>query len=185
VLKMVHMNKEQKKLAILAEMAKGGRASEVGEKYNVSPLTIGSWMKAQRKEHEKESVAELTHVDPIVLEAVTQEIKDKASNSSTITTKQLDRLDVQLDNIKEGVVGVKLLETEFHTTMMNLLKWANKKITDDMKVSEWTQLVSGISSLHSTLFSKGSNTQINLMQQNNGGNGSSAKVEKFKGGFRT
>jgi len=178
------MTKAEKKLAILAEMAKGGKAKELGEKYDVNPLTIGSWMKAQMRQHEKESVVELAHVDPVVLEAVVQDIKDKAANSSTSTTKQLDRLDKQLDTIQDGVVGVKALETEFHSTMMNLLKWANGKITEEMKVSEWTQLVSGVSGLHSTLFSKGSNTQINLMQQNNAG-GSSAKVEKFKNGFRT
>jgi len=176
------MTKEQKKLAIMAEMTKGGKANEVGERYNVNPITINSWMRTQRKEHEKESVAQLAKVDPIVLEAVVQEVKEKAENSSTITTKQLDRLDIQLDNIKDGIVGVQQLEPEFHNTMMKLLKWANNKITDDMKVSEWTQLVTGISQLHGTMFGKGSSTQINLMQQNNGT--SSAKVEKFRGGFR-
>ncbi|RLA60370.1 MAG: hypothetical protein DRQ78_09580, partial [Epsilonproteobacteria bacterium] len=112
------MTKEQKKLAIMAEMTKGGKSNEVGERYNVNPITINNWMRTQRKEHEKESVAQLAKVDPIVLEAVVQEVKEKAENSSTITTKQLDRLDIQLDNIKDGIVGVQQLEPEFHNTMM-------------------------------------------------------------------
>jgi len=178
------MTKEQKKKAILAGLLVGESPKELGLKYEISPIVISGWAKKQRRDAENEDVMNTAKVDPVVLEAVAQEIKSKAKRNPEITTPQLNKLDVQLDLITEGVVGVQRLEDEFHRTMMNLLTWANAKITDDMKTSEWTHIVKGVSGLHDTMFGKGSNTQINLMQQNNGGGASSAKVDKFRGGFR-
>ena len=175
------LTKAEKKLAIMAGILKGATAADMGKDYDVSPITIGAWMRESRKESERTKVAEVASVDPVVLEAVVEDIRTKASNSSTTTTKQLNRLDKELDNLVEGVAGIEMLERGFHTSVMNLLTWANDKISDDMKVSEWTQLVNGISTLHSSIFGRGSATTINMMQQNNT---SSAKVEKFKGSFR-
>ena len=177
------LNKEQKKKAIMAGMLTGGSATELGEEYNVNPITIGSWMKAHAKTADKDEVLDLKEVDPIALEVIGTEVKRKASDNPNITTKQLDKFEKGVDGIISGVVGLQLLETEFHTLIMKLLKWADKKITDDMKISEWATLVDKITSLHTSLF-KTTNTNINLLQQNNGGGVSSAKVEKFKGGYR-
>lgn len=176
------LTKEQKKTSIIASMLVGGNAEELSKEYGVNISTIRMWMNKERANAERDEVINL---DSVVLEAVSQEIMNKAENNPTVTTKQLNKLDKGLVKLKDGVAGLEMLESEFHDSIMKLLTWANNKISDEMKVSEWTQLVNGITSLHSTLFSKGSNTQINLMQQNNNNNASSAKVEKFKGGFRT
>jgi len=175
------LTKAEKKLAIMAGMLKGASATDMGEEYDVSPITIGAWMREQRKSGERADIETLSSVDPVVLTAVVEDIRTKARNSPTSTTRQLDKLDKDLDNLVEGVAGIEMLERGFHDTIMRLLGAANRKITDDMKVSEWTQLVNGISTLHSSIFGKGSATTINMMQQNNT---SSAKVEKFKGSFR-
>ena len=175
------LTKAEKKLAIMAGMLKGASASDMGEEYNVSPITIGAWMRDQRKEAEKADIQTLASVDPVVLTAVVDDIRTKASSSTTSTTRQLNKLDKELDNLVEGITGIEVLERGFHDSILKLLTWANQKITDDMKVSEWTALVNGISILHSSIFGKGSATTINMMQQNNT---SSAKVEKFKGSFR-
>ncbi len=177
------LNKVQKKKAIMARMLVGGNANEIGEEFNTSPLTINKWMRDELTSDDQDEVIDLISVNPVVLTAVADEVKRKASSSTTITTKQLDKLDREIDKVTKGVVGLQMLEAEFHDSIMKMLVWANNKITDDMKISEWTQLVNGISTLHTALFSKGSNTQINLMQ-NNGGGASSAKVDKFRGGFR-
>jgi transposase-like protein len=176
------LTREQKKQAVLAEMLTGSNLTDVATRYKVDAVTIRSWV---RKEDERALADEVIDLDPVILRAVTKEIKDKAANSPTMTTQQLNRLDEGLANIKDGVDGLKLLENNFHDTILKMLTWANSRITDDMKISEWKTIVDGIVSLHSTLFGKGSSTQINLMQQNNNNNASSAKVEKFKGGFRT
>ncbi len=176
--------KEQKKQAIIAAMIMGGDANKLGEAYNVSPIAISSWMRQAGKEAEKDKAVNLKDIDPVALEIVTKEIKRKASNNPSITTDQLDKLEKGIDDIRTGVAGLQILEIKFHDTIMNLLKIANSKITDDMKISEWNTLVNGITSLHSTIFNKGSQTNINMLQQNNGGGQSSAKVDLFKGGFR-
>lgn len=175
------MNLVQKKVAILAELNRGEIAAELAIKYNVNPMTIGKWKREARQAAEKAKVLELEVVEPEVLETVIQEVREKAK-SADLTPKQYRKLDAQLDKVSEGVSSLQMLDTGFHNTMLNLLEWANDRINDDMKVSEWTQLVNGISTLHSTLFSKGATNNINIMQNNTSGN--TAKVEKFKGGFR-
>ena len=176
------LTREQKKMAVLAEILVGGNIIEVAKSYKVDVQTVRLWARADAKKHE---IDELLELDPVAVSAVVLEIKAKAEASAEITTPQLNRLNKGLDEVKKGVDSLHMLETEFHDSIMKMLKWANKKITDDMKISEWKVIVDGITQLHGTLFGKGSSTQINLMQQNNNNNASSAKVEKFKGGFRT
>ncbi len=178
------LSKADKKSAIMAELITGASAYDLGMKYNISPTLIGTWRREQRKQAEKIDVQELAAIQPEVLKAVVDEVRTKAENSSELETHDLEKIYKQLDKVENGVASVQMLEDGFHTTMMNMLVWANNKISDDMKVSEWTQLVNGVSNLHGSLFGKGSSTQINLMQQNNGGGASSAKLEKFKSGFR-
>lgn len=178
------LSKEAKKTAIIAGMFVGGNANELGKTYNVNPVTIGSWMREEAKKSDKDEVIALKEVDPIALEVMANEVKRKASDNPNITTKQLIDLEKSIDKVVTGAIGLKLLEAEFHLTIMNLLKVANNKIDNDMKISEWTALVNGINTLHTSLFKISSSTNIQMLQQNNGGGVSSAKVEKFKGGFR-
>ena len=178
------LNKEQKKTAIIASMLMGGNANKLGEEYNVNPITIASWMRAEAKKAEQDEAIELKEVDAVALEIVASEVKRKASDNPAITTKQLGKLEKGIDGVVKGAIGLKVLESEFHDTIMNLLNVANKKITDDMKISEWTAIVNGINMLHTSLFKINSSTNIQMLQQNNGGGVSSAKVEKFKGGYR-
>ena len=175
------LTKEEKRVAILAELLVGVDKYDLSGKYEIDVRVITKWERQHKNQSEKDEVVEL---DPVVVATVVNEIKAKAETNENITPKQLDRLGIGLDKLKSGVDSLQLLETDFHNTIMNMLRWANGKINDDMKVSEWTQLVNGITTLHSTLFGKGSSTQINLMQQNGINVGSSAKVEKFKGGYR-
>ena len=177
------LSTEQKKIAIMAELNLGAKLVDVAEKYDVNPMTIGTWRRKARKDAEKDSIIDLETVPPEVIETVLMEVKEKAKKSENLSPKQYRKLDAQLDNLSNGVSSLQLLDTGFHNTMLNLLEWANDKITDDMKVSEWTALVNGISTLHSNMFGKSANTNVNIIQANNNA-GSSAKVEKFKAGFR-
>ncbi len=173
--------KGEKKKLILAEMAIGGMANELAEKYDVNPMTIASWKRAERKRLEAETVLEAKSADPVVLDAVVLELKTKVAESD-MPPVEMDKVVKKLDVLVEGVNGLQLLESELQQTMMKLLRVANSKITDDMKMSDWSMLVTKIGEMHKILFATDSVTNFNMMQQNNGG--SSAKVEKFKGGFR-
>ena len=175
------MTLEQKRVAVLAELNRGEIAAELAIKYEVNPNTVGKWRRDARKKAEQEEVLEVAEVDSVVLQTVIQEVKEKAEKSN-IPVKQFRKLDASLDKLSEGVTSLQLLDTAFHNTMLNLLEWANDRIDEEMKVSEWTQLVNGIGTLHSAMFAKGGTNNINIMQNNNSGN--TAKVEKFKGGFR-
>ena len=178
---MTILTKPQKKQVCLAEALTGASPQEVATKYGVDVQTVRNWLREDARQAERDEVIDL---DPIVVATVVGEIKAKAENSANITTKQINKLERGLDKLQDGLIGLDLLESSFHTTIMNLLDWANGKIVEDMKVSEWTQLVNGITELHSTLFGKGSSTQINLMQQNNQMT-SATKVDAFKSGFRS
>ena len=177
------LSKEQKKKAIMAKMLMGGDAEEVAEEYTVSSAIIVKWMRDHSRTVNKDDILNLKSVDPIALELVGEAVKRKAADSPTITSKQLNSLEAGVDGVVKGVVGLQLLEDKFHKLILKLLTWADNKITDDMKISEWATLVDKITILHTSLF-KTSNTSINMLQQNNGGGTSSAKVDRFKAGYR-
>ncbi len=172
--------KIEKKKLIMAEMAIGANVDLLAEKYDVNPMTIGSWRRKARLE--QEDIVSTTKVDPVVLDAIVLEIKDKAAKSD-LTDEELTRVETQLDVAITGVKGLQVLEGKFRDTMIRLLRVANHKIDDEMKLSDWSLMVTKLGELHKTLFSSGDTTNINMLQQNNGG--SSTKVEKFKAGYRS
>ena len=194
-----NMNNKQKKVAVLAEMALGAKRQDMMAKYGVGSTSIINWRREELEKRERdatvESLAKVEAVpvamaeimlkdveEPISVEDLTSNLKEKAS--ANLSPKEFTKLDRQIDKMADGLTGLKMLETDFQVVMLNLLTWANNKIEDDMKISEWTQLVTGISTLHGTMFGKGAGTTINMMQQNNGGESSTA-VSKFKSGFRS
>lgn len=176
------LDMEQKRVAILAELLQGETAKDLAIKYDVNPMTIGKWRKEARQKAEQEEAIALTTVEPEVIKSVVEGIKEKAEANPNITTKQYIKLDVQLEKLKEGVTSLQVLDTAFHDTMLNMLTWANNQISDEMKVSEWTQLVNGIATLHKSIFGKDNVNNVNIVQANNvGGN---ADTTAFKAGFR-
>ena len=167
------MVKHEKRALALAELKMGATIAEVRDKLDVPYSTILKWRRDEAKHQETADIADL---DPTVVDVVVRESKKKIENMP-----ESEKLAKEFDKVATAVDGMKLLEAGFHDTMMNMLKWANKRITDDMKVSEWSSLVTGVSTLHRAAFGKDGGTVIN-MQQNNVG--SSSEVSKFKQGFR-
>lgn len=171
------LSPEQKQIAILAELNRGAKGINLANKYDVNPNTIGNWKRKARTEAAKASVQELAEVDPVVVETVIQEVKAKAATAPDITTKQAVKLDKGLNKLSDGLDGLAMLDTEIQKGLLKALQWANRKITDDMKISEWTQIVDGITRIHGTLNGKAGLTQVNI--QNN-----SAGDSDFKSGMR-
>lgn len=167
----------QKQIAILAEMNRGAKANELALKYDVNPMTIGNWKRKARIEAEKDAVQDLAKVDPVVVETVIQEVREKAKLASDITPTQSVKLDKGLTKLSDGLNGLAVLDTEIQAGLLKALKWANNKIVDDMKISEWTQIVDGITRIHTTLNGKAGLTQVNI--QNN-----TAAGADFKSGMR-
>ena len=193
------LTNKQKKVAVLAEMALGAGRTAMMQKYDVSSTTVLNWRKEAKEKAERVVVTDILDSTadvplemvrnmaegsdtPQTVEQLASTIKEKAVGN--VSTKQFAKLELQLDKLAEGITSLKMLETNFHSTIMNLLQVANMKIDEDMKISEWTQLVNGINILHGTLFGKNAGgTTINMMNQQNNG-GSSAEVSKFKASFR-
>ena len=176
------LNVDQKRIAILAELSKGAKAAELAERYDVNPMTIGSWRRKARLEAEKADVLEIEEIPPETIKAVVQEVREKAE-SSDISKAQYKKLTKELNKIEEGIPSLQLLDTAFHQTMLNLLTFANNQINDDMKISDWRSLVEGISQLHKELFGKDSINNVNIVQANN--TNVNPSTAEFKSGFRS
>lgn len=170
------LSKSDKRTAVLAEMNRGAKAIDMANKYDVNPNTISSWVRVAKQEALKAKANELAKVDPVVVETVIQEVKEKASEAPNISTAQVETLDASLELLADGVNGLAILDSELQLSLLKAVKWANSKIQRDMKVSEWTQVVDGITKIHSALNVKAGVTQVNI--QNN-----SAGTD-FKAGMR-
>jgi len=164
----------EKKLAILADSANGETPMELSIKYGVAPNTIRGWLS---KDQEAKDMAKIAKAPERVVKATIEEIKAKAA---ILPAKACNKIETELDKISGNVKGLQALDAKFQDTFINLLSWANNRISEDMKISEWTTLVNGVKDLHKTIFSQ-ENTQINIVnnQQNN-----SADKDAFKAGFR-
>ena len=175
------MNIHDKKTTILAELKVAGTTvKELADRYNVSPMTIGSWRRKEREGLAKVETQELADIPKAVVVEVVEEMKDKARDSN-LTKAQFKKVELDLDKIGKSVDGLREMDEAFKTTLLNLLHWANTKIDEDMKISEWTALVKGVSDMHKALFSNENNT-VNIVnnQQNN-----VAEIDAFKAGFRS
>ena len=127
----------------------------------------------------------MANVSKVVIAEVVEEIKIKAEEKAENFPKEakdLPKLSAQLKKIKDGVEGLHSLDEDFQNTLRKLLTYANEKITDDMKISEWTQIMKGIVEMHGMMYGKGGGSVVNIVnnQQNN-----SASVEAFKVGLRS
>jgi len=171
---------DTKKAEILVQLAQGAKPRKLSDDFDVPYSTIMTWRREMGDSKVKDEVLDVAKADKVVLATVVEGIKEQATdNLPPATAKSMGR---KLDQLEEGISSLQLLDTQFHDTIIKLLKWADKQITDDMSMRDWKMLASSIGDLHSAIFSKGG-TNINLMQQNN--SGSSARVERFKGSFRT
>ncbi len=174
------MNIHDKKTAILAELKVAGTTvKDLADKYQVSPMTIGSWRRKEREELAKVDSHKLADIPKAVVAEVVEEMKDKARVD--LSPKQFKKIELDLNKIGQSVNGLREMDEAFKTTLLNLLHWANMKIDEDMKISEWTALVKGVADMHKALFSNESNV-VNIVnnQQNN-----AAEQDAFKSGFRS
>jgi len=87
----------------------------------------------------------------------------------------------KMDKIHEGLKGIQLLDSEFHTTMTKALKKANQFLDqEDLKVMEWVAITNSLSIAYNNIF----NSKASQINVNNGNVISSDKLAMFKGALR-
>jgi len=173
------LDKEEKKVRILAELLTGKKPRALAEEYDVHYATVMTWKRESKEQKVESAVLDVAEADADVLHLVTEGIKKQSAE--VLPPKQANSVIKKVDELKEGVNSLQLLDTAFHDTIMNLLTWANAQINEDMALKDWKLIANQIGELHSAIFSKGGTT-VNMMQQNNSAN--SSRVETFKGSFR-
>lgn len=141
------------KAKVDAELALGKTPTELSHKYGIPYVTINGWKK--KLEDTNKNVEELKKIDPVIVNAVIETIKETAP--AEVSDK--------LDALGEAVTSLDTLEKKFHTIVMNLLNAAetmSKK--EDLSIRDWKALGDGIGSLYSSIFNKAGVVVNNLNQ---------------------
>ncbi len=161
------LSNHDKKVAIKAELVTGANPRKLSEKYGVHYTTVIGYRNDLREGTLEAEILDVADADAHVLKVVANEVKKKVADSGALPPKSMAQFSDKVDDIVEGVSSLQLLETEFHTTITKLLKWANAQITDDMRLADWRAIASQIGELHSKVYSNG--MQVNVQQNNNAG----------------
>ena len=163
------LSKEEKKVAVEAELIVGANPRKLAEKYGIHYTTVIGYRNAMRNNGSNPDVLTLGDADLGLVKAVADKVVSQAVKADILPK---DKGRAKVDAIVDGVGGLKLLSDEFQDTITKLLHKANSYITDDMKLAEFRQVASTVGELHEKVYSKGG-TQVNV-QQNNGGTGFSS-----------
>ena len=115
-------------------------------------------------------------------------VKDQEANLlGEVVSAQPEHLQIIKDNLPEiadvvdGVSGLQLLDTKFHSVMIKALdKVGGFLDRDDLKVTEWVAITNSLSGAYNNIFNnKGVNVNVN-----NGTQFSDTKLSMFKGSMR-
>jgi len=167
---------EKKKLVLAELKAKTSGVAELSVKYGVGQSTIRAW---ERMTKNTKAIKSMADSPKKVVDTTIDAIIEKSEE--VLTPKKFVKVERELLKVKDGVNGLQALDAEFQTTFQNLLAWANSKIEEDMKVSEWSTIVGKVTDMYKVIFSQ-DNTNITVVnnQTNN-----TANVNEFKAGFRS
>jgi len=173
------LSKEESEAAVKAELATGGKPRPLSTKYNIAYPTVCKWAREAKGISDHDLALELKDTNMDAVEQIVETLQE--TNTQVLGPATATILNKQLDEVANGASSLQLLDVAFHETIINLLGYANRKINDDMSMSDFKTIAHQTGELHSKLFSKGG-TNVNIMQNNNQAN--TAALTKFKGGFR-
>jgi len=163
------LSKEQK-LAVRAKLELGKTPRKISDEMDdVGYQTALSIRREMERDKENDLVEEVKAVD---LQMVVERAKEDMAPKDVV--KKLER-------VQEGVSGLQLLDSEFHTTMSAVLKRANEFLEqDDLKTSEWVSITNALSNAYNNIFNnKGVNVHVDNSQQISDNN-----LSMFKGALR-
>ena len=87
----------------------------------------------------------------------------------------------KLDKIQEGLSGIQLLDSKFHSTMTLALEKADQLLnSEDLTSGQWVAITNALSRAYSDIFNN-KGVSVNVNSQNNF---STDKVNMFKGAMR-
>jgi len=159
-----HMTNADKKVAVKAELVTGANARKLATKYDIHYSTVITYRNELRNGSKKEEVLEIAETKEVVLAVVADNIKKQTQE--TLTPKKAAQFNGMVDEIVEGISSFQLLETDLHTTMSSLLRYANNRISDDMDFKEWEKIAYRIGELHKAIYATGG-VAVNVQQNNN------------------
>jgi len=163
------MATEEQISAARAKLALGTKPKDIVEMTGVKYQKVLQLKK--QMELGVSQVDDLVSLDPIALDVLVEKAKEEAPA----------RIVKKLEVIHEGLTGLQLLDTQFHTTMSLVLGKAEEFIArEDLKPSEWVAITNALSTAYSNIFNnKGVSVNVN-----NGTQFSDSKLSMFKGSMR-
>ena len=165
------MTKEERELKAKGLLALGGTPKEVAETSGVAYQKVLSIKKSMIKEKSNAQLAEARTISPEVLDIVIEKAKTEAPT----------RVVKELEAVQEGLTGLQVLDTEFHTTFSIILGKAEEFLTrDDLKPSEWVAITNSLSNAYNNIFN---NSGVNV-HVDNSTTVNSSKVAMFKHSMR-
>lgn len=130
-----------------AELSLGESPRDLARKYpDASYQTILGWQKKLNvAELENDVIIDLVKADTTTLTMVAEGIKAKAPAEVV----------KQIDNLVDGVNGLKNLESKFQSLVLKLLESADTMAGNkELSVRDWKVLSDGISNLYTSIFNK-------------------------------
>lgn len=143
-----------------AELLSGKQPRELSEgayyeKYGVAYVTILNWQKKLQVDDVTETISDLTKETTGTLEVIRDAAKSKAPKVAK-----------DIDNIIDGVAGLKLLEPKMQKALTQAVNKAYEYLLeDDLSVKDWQTVTSTLAQTYAAVFnSKG--TTVNVAQNN-------------------
>ena len=165
------MTKEARELKAKGLLALDVAPKEIAEKTGVAYQKVLSIKKEMLRENSNEQVAEARAISPEVLDIVIERAKEEAPK----------KVIKELEAVQEGLTGLQILDTEFHTTFSFILGKAEEFLArDDLKPSEWVSITNALSGAYTNIFN---NSGVNV-HVDNSTTVNSSKLSMFKGSMR-
>ena len=158
------LSNADKKIAIKAELVTGANPRKLSERYDIHYSTVITYRNELRNGSKKDDALEVAQTKEVVMAVVAENIKKQTEEN--LTPKKAAQFNGMVDEIVEGISSFQLLETDLHTTMSSLLKYANNRISDDMDFKEWEKIAFRIGELHKAIYATGG-VAVNVQQNNN------------------
>ena len=144
-----------KQLKVLGLLKSGLTPRQASEESGVIYPTVMNWKRKWDNEDEESLVAELAQHEVRELLHVKSELADTAPH-----------IKAEVEELIDGVVGLKELEPKFHATMMTAIKKADTFLeVEDITIKEWQMIVKTISDAYAAIFNK-SGTVVNVANTN-------------------
>jgi len=147
------LSKEELRSAIIAQLRLGKSPKDIAEMLDCNISLVYTQNRKLKAEQENEVVQELVEAPMDVVKHVAEEVKKQVVAPNPIAG--------QVDNIVEGVDGLKKLDMKFQSTMTRVLSKFNEALEEDnLKLSEVKMVADTVANAYNKIFTSGTNIHI-------------------------